>query len=69
METRPGCRVHAILCTEFYVNNDDVTSGPCLTDYAIQALYVVELPPTKEAYQRDSLRRDGTECVYIQKAF
>ena len=32
METRPGCRVHAIYFTEFkfHVDNDDMTSMPYL---------------------------------------
>ena len=36
METRPGCRVHAIEFTELHVDNNNTTS---VSDYAIQALH------------------------------
>ena len=30
METRPGCRVHAIYFTELHVDNNNMTRMPCL---------------------------------------
>ena len=48
METRPGCRVHAVQFTEIHVDNEDMMSMPCLIMQ--YKLYIAELPPTKEAY-------------------
>ena len=30
METRPGCKVHAVQFTELHVDNNNMTSMPCL---------------------------------------
>ena len=50
METRPRCRVHAIQFTEIHVDNNNMTSMPYLNMQ--YKPYSVELPPTKEAYNK-----------------
>ena len=67
METRPGCRVLAIYFTELHVDNNNMTRMPCLIMQ--YKPYIVELPPTKEAYNTDckkicSYCSTRTQCMY-----
>ena len=45
METRPGCRVHAIIVTSCHGNDDEAWSTSCLIMQ--HKPYIVEQPPTK----------------------
>ena len=58
METRPGCRVHAIYFTELHVDNNNVTRMPCLIMQ--YKPYIVELLPTMEA----DLNIGAHGCLY-----
>ena len=60
METGPGCRVHAIYFTELHVDNNNMTSMPCLIMQ--YKPYIVELPPTKEAYNTDCKKNICSYC-------